>query len=219
MIKLIVFDWNGTLIADTKVSLDANNHVLKTFGGKPVNLKAYRKTIIIPQTNFYVKHGCDQKLVSNHEKLNKIFHEYFESRALKCRSRKFAKKLLQWLSDYSIKSVIVSNHTVEGIENQLKRLKLNKYILTILANSANDSSFKGKNKFQRLHAFLNSNKYKSKEIIIVGDSPEEIEMGKKLGIKTVAFTQGDYAISRLKKYNPDYLVNNLGKIIDIIKKI
>ena len=48
MIKLVIFDWNGVLIADTRACLEADNYILKEFGGKPVSLKVYKDTIIIP---------------------------------------------------------------------------------------------------------------------------------------------------------------------------
>ena len=63
MINLIVFDWNGVLLADTRACMATDNHILKTFGGKPVSLKVYRDTIIIPSIDFYSQHGCDKKLL------------------------------------------------------------------------------------------------------------------------------------------------------------
>ncbi|MFA6549934.1 MAG: HAD family hydrolase, partial [Candidatus Gracilibacteria bacterium] len=61
MKKLIVFDWNGTLLSDTQACMEADNHVLKAFGGKSVDLKTYRDTIVIPAIDFCVQHGCNRK--------------------------------------------------------------------------------------------------------------------------------------------------------------
>jgi phosphoglycolate phosphatase-like HAD superfamily hydrolase len=44
-------------------------------------------------------------------------------------------------------------------------------------------------------------------------------MGKFVGIKTVAITGGYYSTSRLRKSKPDFLINNLGDLIEIVKKI
>jgi len=54
-------------------------------------------------------------------------------------------------------------------------------------------------------------------VLIVGDSTEEIEIGKRIGIKNVAITGGWVATSRLKNAQPDYLINNLGKLRSIIE--
>ena len=99
MIKRLIFDWNGTLIADTLACMEADNHVLKAFGGRPVDLNSYRDTIIIPAINFYVEHGCDrEELIKNSKKVGETFHRYYEPRVLKIRTRRNAKKLLEFLN-------------------------------------------------------------------------------------------------------------------------
>jgi 5-(carboxyamino)imidazole ribonucleotide mutase len=220
MIKLVVFDFNGVLIADTQACMETDNHVLKTFGGKPVGLKVYRDTIIIPAVNFYSMHGCNKKeLLKNSKKLGNVFHTFYEKRASKIRGRKYAKKVLKWLYRSDIDSVILSNHTVVGIEYQLKRLGIKEYIKKLLANTALDSTLKARNKQEKLIDYIKSNKFKKSEVAIIGDSPEEIEMGKSAGIKTIAITGGYYSASRLRKSNPDFLINNLNELIGVVKKI
>lgn len=217
MIKIIVFDFNGVLIADTRACMATDNHVLKTFGGKPVSLKIYQDTIIIPSVDFYSKHGCDKgKLLKNSRKWGKVFHTYYESRVAKCRSRKGALELLKWLKSRSITSIILSNHTVEGIRLQLKRLKMADYIVQVIANTQQNNSMKGRNKTEKFKQLIKDKNYKKEEVLIIGDSPEEIEMGKSLHITTVAITGGYYATHRLKQSQPDYLINSLSGLKDIV---
>jgi len=220
MIKLLVFDFNGVLIADTQACMETDNHVIKTFGGKPVGLKVYRDTIIIPAVDFYSLHGCNrEELLKNSKKLGRVFHTFYEKRAAKIRGRKHAKKILKWLYKNNIDSVILSNHTVVGIDYQLKRLEMKKYIKKLLANTVLDSTLKTRNKQEKLIDYIKSNKFKKSEIVIIGDSPEEIEIGKNVGIKTIAITGGYYSASRLKESKPDFLINNLKELIGIIKRI
>ncbi|MCK5413677.1 MAG: HAD family hydrolase [Candidatus Pacebacteria bacterium] len=219
MKKLIIFDWNGTLLSDTLACMDADNHVIKEFGGTPVNLSTFRNTIIIPAINFYIQHGCcENKLKKYPKKLGLTFHSFYELRANKCRSRRNSKLLLRWLKKNSIKSIISSNHTIEGINSQLHRLKMIDYIAKVLANSFLDSSMKKRNKREKIRDYLANHKYKLNEVLIVGDTSEEIEIGKALGIETVAITDGYYSTKRIKQSNPDYLINNLEELIEIIKE-
>jgi beta-phosphoglucomutase-like phosphatase (HAD superfamily) len=105
MIKLLVFDFNGVLIADTRVCMAADNHVIKSFGGRPVSLKVYRDTINIPAIDFYALHGCNRKsMLKNYKKSGKIFHSFYENRATKVRSRKNALKTLKWLNEKALKN-------------------------------------------------------------------------------------------------------------------
>lgn len=218
MIKLLVFDFNGTLIADTKASLAADNNVLKVFGGKPVTLKEYRDTIIVPSINFYASHGCNRKeLENNSKKLGEVFHTYYEKRVSKIRSRRHARLVLKWLHDNNVRSVILSNHTKTGIEYQLKRLGLKEYVDKVLSNTELDSSMKTRNKEERLQNYIKSNTFKKSEIIIIGDSPEEVEIGQNTRVTTVAITNGYYSTKRLKKSNPDFLIDDLKELIKIVK--
>jgi len=219
MKKLIVFDWNGTLFSDTQACMDADNHVLKAFGGKPVDLKTYRDTIIIPAIDFYVEHGCNRKGIDQKsQKVSEVFHSFYEPRAAKCRTRQGAKQLLKWLSHYSVKSIILSNHTVIGINNQLERLGLTNLVSEVLANSSLDSSLKGRNKKEKLANYIKTHKYDPTDIFIIGDSPEETEFGKELGVGTVAITNGYYSEARLKVVEPDHLVHGLNEFQKIIKQ-
>ena len=213
----MVFDWNGTLLSDTRACMDADNHVIKFFGGKPVDLKTYRKTIVIPSIKFYSRHGCKKsQLFKRSKKLGKTFHSFYEERAKKCRARKGAKKLLKWLHKNSIHSIILSNHTSKGIIFQLKRLKLDEYIKYILANDKLDTSMRKRNKTKKLENYIKEKNFKKNQILIVGDSPEESEISKALHIKSVLITDGYYSTSRLKNSKPNYIINNLNELKNII---
>ncbi|MBU6389618.1 HAD hydrolase-like protein [Patescibacteria group bacterium] len=57
------------------------------------------------------------------------------------------------------------------------------------------------------------------EVLIVGDSMEEIEIAHSTGSVSVAITNGYYSTRRLKAVNPDYLIDNLIQLEDIIDTI
>lgn len=218
MKKLVVFDWNGVLLADTRACWDADNKVIKTFGGKAITLKQFRDTWRIPGLDFLVQHGCRREyLEKNVKSLADTFKKAYEPRAAKCRTRQGARKLLEGLSENSIRSVILSNHTLESISGHLKRLKIEKYFSAVLANEHQANPMKRRNKKEKLEKYLKQNGIKSETAIIIGDSTEEIEIGKELGLATVAITNGFYSTARLKAAKPDYLIHNLGEVLKIIE--
>jgi len=218
MKKLVVFDWNGVIIADTIACMDADNHVLKTFGEKPIDHKTYLATFTVPVIDFYLVNGVDiKKLKRNQVKWENLFYEYYEKRAAKVRTRKNLRKLLEWFKKKGFELIILSNHTVDDIENQLKRLKIKQYFSLVLANSNGMTAFKKRNKLQKLQSYLKKGNYDKNNVIIIGDSPEEIEVGHKLGIKKIAITGGYYSTKRLRESKPDFLVNNLKEIMAVLK--
>lgn len=219
MIKLVVFDWNGVLIADAQADADAVSHVLENFGHKPISLKRFREIFEIPARNIYLRAGLTADELDRDEKrVSDIFHEYYEPRIAHVRTRHGARQLLGWLAKQGVECIILSNHTAEGIEAQLQRLKIDSFFSMVLANHKY-SAIKARNKLEKLTVFLEQRSIKSEDALIIGDSPEETEVGKHLGLHTVAITGGYVSTPRLREAKPDYLIHRLPDMVSIIKKL
>ena len=55
--------------------------------------------------------------------------------------------------------------------------------------------------------------------MIVGDTEEEIEIGRELGLVTIAITDGMCSTSRLRSMKPDFLIDTLAPIPAIARRI
>ena len=53
--KSIIWDWNGTILNDTPVAVEATNILLQRFGYPTITLEYYRDNIDTPIVNFYSK--------------------------------------------------------------------------------------------------------------------------------------------------------------------
>lgn len=66
------------------------------------------------------------------------------------------------------------------------------------------------------------NGWKGKEIFVIGDTPKDIESGKKANLsneyklKTIAVLTGSGTLEQLKLSNPDYIINNLSELEQIL---
>ena len=135
MIKLVAFDWNGTLLADTRMNLEVSNINFKKYGLKPIKLSEFRQTFDIPISKFWISHGGKIKDISN-QAIN--FHQIYETKVDKCRLRVGSRDLLEWLENVRIKQMIYSNHIAPDIIKQLMRLNIFEYFDEILARSAGE---------------------------------------------------------------------------------
>lgn len=220
MIKLIAFDWNGTLLSDTRACWEGANAEFLAAGVKPISLQRWRQTFTIPYIECMVQNGVDRKTgLKNGKKLARAFHNFYEPRASKCRTRSGVREILSWLKKNQIMAMIFSNHTMVGIESQLKRLKIRESMDIVLAHSTQAGALHSKNKGQKLYDYVRIKKLKPKEILTVGDTEEEIEIGKQYGYHTVAITGGYNTTARLKKHHPDYLIHNMLELKKIVKKL
>jgi len=78
-----------------------------------------------------------------------------------------------------------------------------------------DSPLESRDKVSLIQEYM-SPYYEKKNLIIVGDSEVDIETGKKIGISTIAVTCGIRSRSFLRKLKPNFCVNKLCKIIEIL---
>lgn len=220
MIKLVAFDWNGTILSDTIACLKGDDAALIALGYKPISLKKFRDCFEIPLLNFYKNIGVDPNIPKDkYEKSEAEFHRVYEAYAAKSRTRAGVRDLLKFLKNHNIPCVIFSNHLPPSINRHLQRLKIANYFETVLANSHESEILYKREKGERLQSYLKTKGVNPKEVLIVGDTAEEIEIARQLGGISVALTHGYYTTSRLKAAKPDYLFGDLRQIEGIIIKL
>jgi len=212
VIKIVVFDWNGTLFADTIACWRASSSVVKNLGGRTFSLEEFRKTFDVPIVNFYRKHGVDSCDPDG-------FLRFYLPSAKKCRTRRGAKRVLAFLAKRNISAAILSNHIRSDIREQLVRLKIDGMFSVVLGNDSLFGVAVSRSKMERLTIYLKSQRINPSELILVGDTLEEPEIGRKIGAVTVAITGGYCSAARLKSAKPDYLISNLLEIKSIIENL
>jgi phosphoglycolate phosphatase-like HAD superfamily hydrolase len=219
MIKLAIFDWNGTILDDTHINLQAANAELAVLGLPPQKLEEHIELFEVPTINFYKKLGVSETVFKeNALNMSKVFHENYEPLAVKARTRPGTRNCLNYLKDNKVSMIILSNHTLESIYLHLNRLKLTDYFETVLANEEGHiGQLIGKD--VRLKAYLDSHDYKSSEIVIIGDSVEEVVIARKFGLRNISISGGLNSIVRLKKAKPDVLVSSMTGIVKAIKEL
>ena len=218
MIKHVVFDWNGTLVADTKLVWRADNHVIKSYGGKKVPFNQYGRHSFKSAFDYYASYGADKNKMKVRE-VGRIQNSFYEERSEKLRTRKGARFFLEWLKENKIKSIIVSNHTRKGIHKQLGRLGLTDYFSHVFAHNEECGFVKSKSKFSKLNHYFKKINLNPQNSLILGDAGEELSAGRRLGMVSVAMLGGVHSASILKKEKPNFLINNLNECVEIIKKV
>lgn len=218
-IKLVAFDWNGTLISDTNLVVKAESHVLINYGLRATNLKEFQETYAVPFKLYWVRMGLEPDLFDRESgKIRKLFFDYYEPLEKLVRTRAGAREVLTWLAENEIQGIILSNHMESNIRAQLTRLKIDTLTDILGFTSVEDTSLMHKRgKELKLLDYANKRQLKPDEIIIIGDTVEEIEIGHKYGYVTVALTGGSQSTRLLKASKPHYLIHNLAHLKSIIQ--
>ncbi len=218
--KLAIFDWNGTILADTRMAWVASNECLKFYGAPPISYKQQLDTFDFPIIHYYKRNGVDiDKVLETKDEANEIFQTSYNALAKNARTRRGARKLLDWLRDNDVDCIILSNYLVDKIEAQLERLNIRDYFGYISANTCDGTSIlNSTSKLERISDFMIKRGYKPANAFIIGDSKEEPEIGRHMGILSVGITGGCISDKRLRAAKPDHLITALPETIDVLKK-
>jgi phosphoglycolate phosphatase len=211
MQKLVVFDWNGTLLSDTTASWKAANACLEFHGAAPITLEHYRETFTFPVIHFYKLNGCDVDIVlAKKTESNIVFQGAYEKLAATARLRTGAREILGYLRKHSIHCIILSNYIVPRIESQLNRLGIRDYFHAINAHDDDGTKIlEHTTKIDRLKDYMSRHHYRPEDAIIIGDSMEEPDIGRHLSLTSVGLSDGYISRPRLKAAKPDHIINNL----------
>lgn len=210
----IVFDWNGTLLADTRVVFACTNHVLKTvLDHQEISFTHYRNSYDMPISKIYVRAGVDEKLfMARRKELGTAFHDTYMAKSGATRLRRGARALLNKLRQHHVVSVVLSNHITGEIRRHTKRLEIDGHFHDVLANASREEQAQNRPKADRLHAFMEAHKLTPSQMVIVGDSAEEPEIAHQLGMTGIAITDGHVSTARLRAAKPHHLVNTLHEV-------
>ncbi|MCB1651259.1 MAG: HAD family hydrolase [Alphaproteobacteria bacterium] len=219
--KLIVFDWNGTLLSDTIPSWKASNICLEFYGAPPISLARFRETFNFPVLKFYEDNGVSAETVlERKDEGNQAFQSAYERLAAKARTRKGAHDLLQNLNKQGHECMILSNYITEKIEGHLQRLSMRGYFAHVNAHTCDGTTIlQSTTKTLRLREYMRMEGASPEDTIIIGDSIEEPEIARALGITSIGITGGAISTARLKAAAPDYIVSSLWEIKRLIKTL
>lgn len=212
--QLWVFDWNGTILADTVPSWKAGNVCMEFYGGQPISLKTHRETFIFPILPFYELHGISAETVlGRREEGNTIFQNAYDRFAANTRTRRGAKDVLVYLKDQGVQIIILSNYRTEKIRAHCQRLGIEQYFSRIDAHDCDGTTIlQNTTKVTRLKAYLETHGFAPDETVIIGDTMEEPEIARALGLTSIGITDGYISRKRLSEAAPDFIIHRLDEI-------
>lgn len=209
--KNIVFDWNCTLLNDIEALHDSTNQLLAMVDCKPVSLEFFQEHYNIPFRQLYDNLGlAPEKIETLLTANNTRFHDVYESLALQTDLRDGAVWALQYAKAHKVDSYILSNHLLEPIRMQLRRLGIEEFFSDVLAYAdREDQQTRSMSKGEKLLHFMHHEEIHGHPTMIIGDSVEEIEIAREQGFISVAITGGCVSEARLRAENPDYIIHSL----------
>ena len=219
MTYLAVFDWNGTLFDDTPATHLATNACLRSFGRTEIDLHTMQETFTFPLIHFYERMGVNaDEYLARAEEEGSVFLECYEKAAMECAIAEGAIDLLEWLTTQNVHCMILSNHLQQCLDADVARLGITPYMKSVSGNLEKATITQGLSKQIRIEAYMEEHGFTPDRAFIIGDSHEEPELAKRLGMLGISIAGGLLSASRLEKYKADYIIQKLHEVRPILEK-
>lgn len=218
MKNLIVFDWNGTLFDDTQATLHCTNQEFALMGAGPVSLERLQETFSFPLIHFYERNGIDaDTYLARAEDAGSHFLSCHAEAAKHCQLNQGAADLLAWGKANNITMMVLSNHYEVRLKAEMARFGIEPYFKAISANVDIATVTHKMNKEERLRFLLDEYGYAPEHAVIIGDSHEEPEIARHIGLTSISITGGVLSKERLEACHPDYIIETLEEVPEILQ--
>ena len=203
--KIILWDWNGTLLNDINACISSMNYLLKKRNIQTINYSRYRDIFTFPVQKYYKILGFDFSL----EPFNKLAVEYitlYEKNSTRSVLQAGAIQVLDYFKSHNFKQVIISAMEQRSLEKQIKDNNVYHYFDNIIGLD----NIHAKSKIKNAKNFLKSNQNTtSMQYIYIGDTYHDFEVADALNSKCILVNNGHQNLNRVVLNKNVKVVNDL----------
>ncbi len=192
--KHVIWDWNGTLLNDIEMVVDAIGTVMLEYGLTPPTVLEYSQIFGFPVSDYYQKLGFDFSKTPFEEISQKFVANYMKN-VVTCRLHSGVEQLLSALKSSGTRQSILSAGHEDSLKLHLKHFKIDSFFDHVFG--LNDHN--AKSKVRRGEELIAQAKHSLEETLLIGDTDHDLEVGKALGIEVLLLADGHQAYERLAK--------------------
>ena len=204
--KNIIFDWSGVVRDTVTNQMWIVNHIFKKYGVGEISTEEFRENWTQPPALFYQKYlpeGYDEA------ERSKLFQKLQLEKD--CPPATSFPEVVEFIHKCKKKGhflAVVSSDYPETLLPEVKEYGLEN-IFNEIVTDADD-------KLEAVQRIIKENDLDLQNTFFVGDSNHEIDVAKKVGIKSVAVTWGFTSEQKLRSRNPDYVAHNPAELKSVI---
>ncbi len=210
--KHIMWDWNGTLLDDSRMAVMVINETLAKRDMSTITHDQYQKIFGFPVIDYYRRLGFDFKDES-FEVVGTEFIDGYEQHKYDVGLHQGVEKVLGLLSDKGVTHSILSAYKQNTLDELVGHFGLTDRFLKIVGLDNHYAHSKVEN---AIHWMLEL-ALKPSEVLFVGDTEHDYEVAEALGVDCVLIPGGHQTRKALSKTGATIL-NNLSDILQLTAK-
>ena len=205
--RLIIWDFNGSLVDDTWLFTKIINTMLSNHGLKKISMKDYRNVFCFPIEKYYRRLGFNFE-ISSFNSLSNEFISLYNRHKYQAKLYSGAISLLRKIQSHRIDMCLLS------AQNHSSLIELSKYygIHSIFKVVQGTDNINARGKSGLAKKIISLFDYKSDEILFIGDTNMDIELASENNTKVLALTCGHQSSHRFPRLPFILKVGSFGQI-------
>lgn len=193
--KHVIWDWNGTLLDDIDVSMDALNVLLKQEALPLVLDKSeYRKYFQFPVIEYYKKVGFDFDKTP-FEVLAQEYMRYYQPHSMDCSLHEGVEHVLRKVQKAGLHQYLLSASDLSFLHEQLDNYDIEHYFEAVCGLD----NIHAHSKAELAKQFVQSNGFTKAQVVFIGDSVHDHEVAQYAGCSSILIANGHEDKEKLKK--------------------
>ncbi len=204
LIDTVLFDWDGTLLDSSPLAFLAFQ---KTFIelGIAFDHEAYERTY---SPNWYEMYQAFELPAHRWPEADDLWIKHYGQQTAELVEG--ARDALGTLSARGYILGIVTSGSRERVRRELRALELSELFRTVVCN---EDVFDKKPHPEGLHRAMRCVNRSPQNCCYVGDSPVDVEMGRRAGVQTIGIIGGYPSSKALRGTNPDYCFDSIAQLL------
>jgi phosphoglycolate phosphatase len=207
----IIWDWNGTLLDDVDIVIEAMNTLLKRRNLPLLGKEKYKKIFTFPVKDYYAQLGFNFSI----EPFEKLAIEYMtELNSDKYQFKLYSgvEKILECVRRMGISQSILSASQEQELIDEVGKLNIGGYFKRI----SGLNNYYAISKVERGEDLLRELAIKPDDALLIGDTIHDYEVAEELGCGCLLICNGHQCCQRLSLCNAS-IVEDISDVIGFIK--
>lgn len=191
--KVILWDWNGTILNDSVICIDAMNKLLRRYSYPSISRDTYETYFDFPVSEYYQNIGWN---FEKHpfEKVGIEFMSFYQQDIVQAGLQKDVMETFKLFRQSGKQQFLIS-----AMEHNLLLKLTGKYKLHEVFDAINGiENHYGNGKEHLFKMVMDKNNLKPSDILMIGDTLHDAEIAESLGIDCLLFYSGHQSEKRLK---------------------
>lgn len=190
----LVWDWNGTLLDDLPIVIEAVNRTIGGFGLSPINEEAYRDHYTRPVRHFYDR--LFGRAVADEEwlRLNTGFHDAYFDLAHQVDLAPGAREAMSLVESSGWTQSLLSMSPQDWLDGIVERLGIHDRFESVDGLSGPTGGLKA----AHLEVHLQALEIEGSSVVVVGDTPDDVAAARHVGARAILFHGGSHHMEVLE---------------------